>query len=1503
MSELFQTQKQPPVTYYVAIGSSAGGLEALTQLIANLPDELPFVYLIAQHMSPDHRSMLSDILSRETNLTVKEISNDEIPQIGTLYIIPPGFNLLIKNQKFSLKKPKRIAKPNPSIDLLFQSLAENFADNVIGIILSGTGRDGTEGLKAIKCAGGITLVQTPDSAKYSGMPNSAIESGIVDRILEPEQMAQELTRLIRFSESDPITNEQQEELNKIFHLVRDKTRIDFSNYKLPTLLRRLKRRLLVTSNPDLKHYLAYLNEHPDESLCFAKDSLISVTGFYRDTSSFNALESYIQKIVEKKGEDEIRAWVPGCASGEEAYSIAMLFAKYIVGQLNKSRLQIFATDIDTDALAVARRGFYPADAFDNIDPDYFQRYFIPSQKGFEPIKAIRDCVIFARQDIINDPPFLKMDLISCRNLLIYFNPHLQSQVITTLHYALEPSGILFLGKSETVGKYETIFAPLDRKARIFQKRGKTLAMMLANTRQNHFPISLPPQRKLSGFESLFLNAVGKVYAENALLVDASFNILYMHGSVNKFIVLASGSPDMNIARLIIPEFSNDILTTLQTARYKQKPSFSPIRPINSLAKHNWRLAVYPVEHSSQEEIFLVCFESIDQDASDYRLASVNVEQLLNDSGVNEELQVTREQLQNLYEEMSASNERMQALNEEVQASNEELQATNEELEAANVELQATNEELISVNEESLIKSAELAAINSEFESLYNTIDFPVIVFDQNLSIKRVNRAAQKLYDIPIYNRSNHFKNLDLPEFLNGIEQKLLNALANEKKESFSVQDEIHNYQIYITPTQSTPQSSQSIVLIVIDNTKLLKAREEVKFAQQRLLEMTNHSSSLVSIKDTAGRYEFVNAPFEQLFGIKLQDLVGKTDQQVFPMPIAQQLREPDIRILDKQKPFNKNEILILGENKVFLTMKHFPIFDMQGVLTSICMDANDITDQQQQLDQLNLVTKVFEQTGEGIMITDPQGVIVSVNSAFSNITGYSEQQALGQTPSLLKSGIHDKAFYRELWCQLVDQGFWQGEITNRKANGNFYPQWMTINAVNNLDGELSHYVTIFSDISSIKNSQKRIEHLATHDELTGLANRSLLMDRLNYCLSQAKRQNENMVVFFIDLDNFKLINDALGHDIGDTLLKQASQRLLSTLRAIDTLARLGGDEFVAILNKININEINNLALRIIDEVSNVFEINQHSCYVSASIGISLYPQDGQDAISLLKNADTAMYQSKENGRNQFQFFNQEMRLKSMQRMSLETGLRLALEQKSITLLYQPKIDIRSGLIIGAEALARWKDPILGQIPPSQFIPVAEQSQLIRPLSEQILHQAVAQLQHWTEQEIHIPNVAINLSAKQLQDKTFTELLKNIINDNPWLQGKITLEITESMLMEKINKTTPLLKQLAMMGFLISIDDFGTGYSSLSYLKRLPIHELKIDKSFIDAIDKNDEDYAITHAIVKMAQALNLHIVAEGVESKQQLDVLQSLNCDTVQGYFYFPPLPAEKLAEIVARQV
>jgi two-component system CheB/CheR fusion protein len=848
-------------------------------------------------------------------------------------------------------------------------------------------------------------------------------------------------------------------------------------------------------------------------------------------------------------------------------------------------------------------------------------------------------------------------------------------------------------------------------------------------------------------------------------------------------------------------------------------------------------------------------------------------------------QLKRPLVVNRVDEMADSRQEMQALNEELQAS---IQA-----------LQATNAELLSVNSDSQIISAELASINSDFESLYNTLDFPVLLLDKELVLKRANGAAMLSYDLSMASNGQPIMRLKLPSHLQLIEQRLQAVILSAGKEIFSEESNGRTYQIYISSVLSPSATVQGAVLVIIDNTDLTLAQLRTQESQQRLLSIMNHAMSLISVKDAAGCYEFVNHRFEMMFGLSASEVIGKTDDQLFGSQIGQLMRLGDLDVMRQLAAVESSDGIALAGGTLWLDCIRFPIFDVSGKLRSICTQANDVTHRRQADQQLRLAAKVFERSGEAILITDAHANILSINASFTRITGYAAEEVLGKNPSILKSGRTSPEFYQAMWFSLQEQGAWQGEIANRRKNGEVYPEWLTINAVKNDEGQVVNYVAIFGDITTLKISQQRIEFLATHDELTGLPNRSLLSDRLNQSLFHAKRQTGRLAVLFIDLDNFKNINDTLGHDVGDRLLIQATQRLQQCVRDADTLARIGGDEFVAVLTDIKLEEVNTVAGRIVDCLAASFLIGENRLHVSASIGISLFPDDGEDSISLLKNADTAMYRAKDRGRNQYQFFADEMKVVALQRMTLETGLRMALERDHLHMVYQPKIDLDSGLLIGAEALLRWEDPVLGAVSPAQFIPVAEGCGLIAAVGARVFDLVLQQIAAWRLQGLEVPRVAINVSTHQLRDADFVANLTARLGVNGVPAHGISIEITESALMQKIEVVRDKLMQLKAMGTHVSVDDFGTGYSSLAYLRKLPLNELKVDRSFVDGIAFEPDDRSIAKTIIDMAHALGFRVVAEGVETQDQLDILAQDGCDVVQGYLLHRPLNAEAFERLL----
>lgn len=561
----------------------------------------------------------------------------------------------------------------------------------------------------------------------------------------------------------------------------------------------------------------------------------------------------------------------------------------------------------------------------------------------------------------------------------------------------------------------------------------------------------------------------------------------------------------------------------------------------------------------------------------------------------------------------------------------------------------------------------------------------------------------------------------------------------------------------------------------------------------------------------------------------------------------------------------------------------------------------DCTKRKMAEEELVFAAKVFEHSIEGIVVTDINGTILQVNPAFSAITGYSAEEALGQNPKILKSNKHPAAFYQAMWQQLGEEGQWAGEIWNRRKNGEIYPEWLTINAVRNAHGKITNYVSIFHDITELKRQQDALEHQAQHDALTGMPNRVLLNDRLQMALARMERNAVKVALLFLDLDHFKNINDGFGHTAGDNLLIELSRRLQLQLRLGDTLARQGGDEFLILLPEVEtVEDASVIAMRLLESLRQPFHHQEIEYYISASIGVTIAPDNGTDADVLIKNADMAMYRAKKLGRNNFQFFTPELDLQAHRRISLESKLRKGIELEEFELYYQPLVNSGSGAVIGAEALIRWRH---GEelISPDEFIPLAEESGLILPLGEWVLRTAAAQAKKWEDAGYGL-DISVNISSRQFAGQDLTKLFREVLAVTGLQPGRLYFEITESILMDDIVKARKILGELREQGGKFYLDDFGTGYSSLSYLKRLPLDGLKIDRSFIRDIGTDADSRAIAAAIVSLAETLNLAIVAEGVETAEQLAILRGMSGRLIiQGYLASRPVSAEHF-ETLLRQ-
>lgn len=547
-------------------------------------------------------------------------------------------------------------------------------------------------------------------------------------------------------------------------------------------------------------------------------------------------------------------------------------------------------------------------------------------------------------------------------------------------------------------------------------------------------------------------------------------------------------------------------------------------------------------------------------------------------------------------------------------------------------------------------------------------------------------------------------------------------------------------------------------------------------------------------------------------------------------------------------------------------------------------------------ERLRMAAAVFDSTLEGVLVSNADGIIVHVNRAFMHITGYQKDEVIGQRPNKFKSGRHDRTFYEQMYRSLHDKGEWSGEVWNRRKSGEVYPQWQTICAIRDDGGRLTHYVAVFSDISAIKHTERELAHLVHHDPLTDLPNRLLFNDRAAQALAAAQANKRGCALLLLDLDHFQSINDSLGHNIGDQLLKAVADRLKLVIDPGVTLARLGGDEFAILSeNCSQVGQAADLAQLVVDVLKEPYELDSHRLFSSASIGISLFPSDAQSAEQLLRNADAALFKAKSNGRSGYALYTEELTAHAQQRVETASELRRALEQDELKVYFQPVHDLFSGKMIGVEALVRWMHPQRGLVPPGEFIPIAERTGLIADLDMWVMRQSCQQMVRWLAEGRALEFVAVNVSSRLFAHRDMYQRVSQVLHDTGLEPSKLEVEVTESAVMDDPEVALEQLHRLRELGLRLAIDDFGTGYSSLLRLKRLPVQKLKIDQGFVAGLPNDDDDVAIVRVIIALARSMGMQIHAEGIEQSEQARFLLEHQCDMGQGYWYGRPVPAQDL--------
>jgi two-component system CheB/CheR fusion protein len=888
--------------HIVGIGASAGGLEAFEQFFRHVLPGSGMAFVLVSHLDPSHASILTEILQRSTHMQVVEVQDQMQVEPDHVYVIPPNREMAIFHGVLQLSVPEQPRGKRMPIDAFLHSLAEDQGELAIGIILSGTGTDGTLGLRAILGAGGVSLVQEPATAKYNGMPDSAIDAGYATLVLPVEKMPEALMSGLRaHNMPQPASTVITSCINKILMQLHSATGHDFSQYKKSTIGRRIERRMSMHGIDSLDVYARYLKENPAEISMLFKELLINVTSFFRDPEAFDTLKSEVlPKLFADKPEDYVlRVWVAGCATGEEAYSIAILLAEYMEEIHHEYKVLLFSTDLNDDAITIARAGLYPPNIAQDMNSERLRRFFVKEDAGYRVKKHIREMLVFAIQNVIKDPPFTRLDLLSCRNLMIYLEPEVQSRLIPVFHYALKPGGVLFLSPSESIGSYPELFSAIHCKFKLYRAIGapvSTAALMsggLVWTRNIHTQdlkeVSIKPRE--TNFSELTKRMLLQSYAPASVVTDENGNILYVHGDTGKYLRPAPGQATLNIVEMA----REGLQLHLRNAVHAAATDNSPI------LNHEVQVKIGGDAHSvsfsvrqmpgpdSRQKLLLVSFQDIARPASGKRgkRAAPTHAELAHVEGLEQELAYTRanlqatiEEQQSFNEELKSTNEELQSTNEELQSTNEELQSTNEELETSKEELQSVNEELVTVNSELQTKIEQLSVMQNDMKNLLDNINIGTLFLDRQLRIKRIIRDAMKIYRLVSLDvgrpLSDIKSNIEDGDLLNDA-RTVLDTLTPQERE---VRTKKASYLARIQPYRTLDDVIDGVVLTFTDISARVLAEAAVIDERELFEAIVNTVHEPLIVLDSQLRVVTASSSFYRYFQASLQDTVGRPVYQL-----------------------------------------------------------------------------------------------------------------------------------------------------------------------------------------------------------------------------------------------------------------------------------------------------------------------------------------------------------------------------------------------------------------------------------------------------------------------------------------------------------------------------------------------------------------------------------------------------------------------------------------------
>lgn len=1413
----------------VGIGSSAGGLEALKELVASLPTEQNLSYVVAQHLSPTHTSLLQELLRPETELGVGALKDATIPLPNTIYVTPPNQDVVYANGMLRLNQPQASVGPKPSVDLFLKSLAENHGDNTVAIILSGTGTDGAAGVRAVKAAGGAVLVQDPQLAKYDGMPRAAIQTSCADLVLAAGKMGEVLSGIAEAPANMRLPVQEDEvsgSYAKIASGVKRHTGFDLTHYKFATVNRRLIRRMSLHKSTSFDDYAELLRSDREEAQQMVKDVLISVTSFFRDEEAFDILRRQLRKLVaERASDDVIRIWIAGCATGEEAYSMAIMMSEAVREHGRGPEFLIFATDLDAPAVNFARNGAYPEASVEQLPKQLVETYFEHSGKVYQVRKFLRQNMVFAVQNLIEDPPFSRMDLISCRNLLIYLNRPVQRRLLEVFHYALKPNGLLFLGKSESIELHKELFADLDKKAKLYKRQaaGGSNSYSL-RTRSPQRPSVTEEARQTGGHRSQdyqsaafqLVNALADQLCPPAVVISDDDDAMHFVGELKPFLRFPRGPAELKIFDLVHEPIRGELRALIHRARREHsrqqgtvfsveidgdKRSFTPT--VNTMSVDKKAVVVLYFEPAAKP-----AFEAVSSEAGDRD--SLIIDEL------ERELATTRQHLQTVVDELETSNEALLSQFEELQSANEELQSTNEELQTSNEELQSTNEELLTVNDELQREQLRLR-LHAEMLAITNEQSDP---------------------------------------------QKLLNEAVDAA------------FRYY-------PECRFSVCVPQDQGYRSVYSRQPA------------------GVASIAGRE------------LDLGPLIADLDRPEAAATLPLELPEPAAReILGNAALPQRKDIVLFDGSRVIgvMSMEHRKntgfAEDEQANFASLCellaLKIRDASSARSQgLSSQSLAEHKFRletalnSIADGIITTDPNGQVDYMNPAAVHLTGHRQVEAIGQHLNhifKLVAAADNRPVSSPIATALADK-----KIVDRMQQDCFLvhregrKSVVQCSAAPFVDGEdrVTGGILVFRDVTDQNLLAAELSFRASHDPLTGLINRDEFDRRLKTATVEARRTGQTHVICYLDIDQFKVINDTCGHTAGDELLKQLAELLRAELRQSDTLARLGGDEFGILMSNCDLGRGEEVVKGLLVKVREFrFNWQEAKFRPRVSIGVVSVDKDSKSVATILSQVDAACFTAKEAGRDRYYLATgaDDTTIRQHGEMQLVSKIAHALEHDLFQLKLEDVVELdgKQRKVFYREVLLRLDGEDGKPMDITEIVPAAERYLLMSSIDRWVVRRTLGLLAKRQDQSGCI--FAINLSGQTLGEEQSLSFILRQIEEFDVDPSRLCFEITETAAVTHLSEAVRFMETLSEKGVQFALDDFGSGLASFAYLKQLPVQFLKIDGSFVRGLPDNNFDRTMVAAIQRIGEEIGLKTIAEHAENETIIAALEDLGIRYIQGY-------------------